>query len=127
MNLPSGITKIESGVFWGCTKLASITIPENVTKIGNNAFCECSSLVNITIPASVKLIEQRAFEDCAKLTSVTFKNSSAQLYYSSKLPKASGTGYTADDAKYIGKPTNTTDNAKWLRETYCANYLFFKR
>lgn len=42
--IPSGVTKISSYAFQGCTSLVSITIPSSVTEIGYNAFRYCNNL-----------------------------------------------------------------------------------
>jgi hypothetical protein len=54
-------------------KNASFTIPSSVTSIGYGAFYGCSSLASVTIPASVTSIEMSAFSDCNSLISVTFE------------------------------------------------------
>ena len=39
---------IADSAFYGCTRLASITIPNSVTSIGYWAFSGCGSLTNVT-------------------------------------------------------------------------------
>ena len=46
--IPSNVTSIGDGAFYGCSGLTSITIPSRVTSIGNYAFDSCSSLTSIT-------------------------------------------------------------------------------
>lgn len=70
VDLPSGLTSINSSAFSGCSALTSIGIPEGVTKIGEDAFCACSSLTSITIPKSVTEIEDDAFTGCFSLKAV---------------------------------------------------------
>ena len=41
MNIARKVTSIESGAFWTCTGLTSVTIPNSVTIIGSRAFCNC--------------------------------------------------------------------------------------
>lgn len=48
----TGLTRIEDGVFAGCTELKSVTIPENITAIGDNAFNGCSGLESITLTST---------------------------------------------------------------------------
>ncbi len=38
------VTSIESGTFYNCTSLTSVTIPDSVTSIGEMAFSECTNL-----------------------------------------------------------------------------------
>ena len=67
----SGVTRIGSEAFSGCSSLTGITIPEGVTSIENGAFRDCSSLTGITIPESVTSIGDSAFYGCSSLTSIT--------------------------------------------------------
>jgi hypothetical protein len=39
--LNNNLKKIESGAFWNCKSLASISIPAGVTEISIEAFCGC--------------------------------------------------------------------------------------
>lgn len=52
VSIPSSVTSIEGGSFWGCTNLTSITIPQSVTHIGPFAFCGCTSLSTVTFEGS---------------------------------------------------------------------------
>ncbi|MCD8208102.1 MAG: leucine-rich repeat domain-containing protein, partial [Bacteroidales bacterium] len=45
-----------SGVFYGCSSLATVILPGSVARIGNYAFSGCTSLTEIVIPASVEVI-----------------------------------------------------------------------
>ena len=47
--IPSSVTSIKCGAFYGCTGLTSITIPNSVTSIGKNAFDYCSGLTSVHI------------------------------------------------------------------------------
>ncbi len=49
ITIPSSVTKIEAGAFWGCQSLTNITIPESVTSIGDAVFARCSSLESVTM------------------------------------------------------------------------------
>ena len=70
MNIARKVTSIESGAFWTCTGLTSVTIPNSVTIIGSQAFCNCSNLTSVSIPSSVKIIGESAFRNCSKINSV---------------------------------------------------------
>lgn len=39
--LPSSVTSLEDGCFWGCSSLTSITIPTSVTSLGESSFGYC--------------------------------------------------------------------------------------
>ena len=68
--IPSGVTKIGSFAFDGCSGLTSIEIPVGVTEIGSFAFDDCSGLTGIKIPSSVTSIGNSAFYGCSGLTSI---------------------------------------------------------
>lgn len=77
--LPSGMTKINSGGFAGCTNLASVTLPQTLEAIGGDAFLGCSSLKSIIIPNSVTSISGSAFESCTALTYVKLPDGITEL------------------------------------------------
>ncbi len=62
------------GVFYGCTKLKSVTLSGKTTSIPVYAFLECSALTSISIPTSVTTIGGGAFFECSALSSVSFGN-----------------------------------------------------
>ena len=64
------MTSIGHDAFYGCDKLASVTIPNNVTSIGSKAFGDCGKLESVTIPNSVTSIEKSAFANCKNLEKV---------------------------------------------------------
>jgi len=71
ITIPTSVTTIGSQAFM-YSGLTSITIPPNVTTIGSIAFGRCPSLTGtITIPASVTSIDHWAFENCDSLTALT--------------------------------------------------------
>jgi len=66
----SGETRFElddSGAFYGCYSLESVTIPDTVTEIGEYAFYGCKNLRTVSIPESVSVIGTRAFSMCRSL------------------------------------------------------------
>ncbi len=69
----TGLTRIGSQAFDGCTQLKSITIPSSVTNIGNYAFDGCTSLTSVTIPEGVNSIGEYAFRSCSSLANVTIQ------------------------------------------------------
>ena len=79
LSLPSGITKIGSSIFYGCSGLTSFTIPSSVTSIGEAAFGDCSGLTSFTIPSSVTEIDSYAFKGCTGLTSLSLPSSITEI------------------------------------------------
>ena len=73
--IPSGVTKIGSFAFDGCSGLTDIEIPPSVTSIGEAAFSDCSGLTRIEIPVGVTEIGSFAFDDCSGLTSIKIPSS----------------------------------------------------
>ena len=49
----SGVTRIGSQAFYGCSGLTEVTIPAGVTSIESRAFHKCSGLKKVVIPDSV--------------------------------------------------------------------------
>ena len=70
VNIPEGVTSIESHAFYNCMKLTEVTISESVESIQNSAFNYCG-LKEVTIPGNVKSIGDFAFYSCSGLTKVT--------------------------------------------------------
>ena len=66
----TSLTTIGDNAFFGCSKLASITLPENIVSIGDYAFASCKALTTFTIPANVSEIGSNAFRACTGLTDV---------------------------------------------------------
>ena len=60
----TGLNRIESEAFRGCSSLSSIEIPNNVTSIGQSVFEGCTGLISVNIPNSVTSIWKYAFVDC---------------------------------------------------------------
>ena len=51
--IPDGVIKIESGAFWGCSKIESIYISMGCKEMGCGAFYGCTQLKKIFIPSSI--------------------------------------------------------------------------
>ena len=77
--LPAGLTVLESTVFKGCNDLRYITLPVGVKRIERETFMGCSSMTNIVIQsADLSYIGTDAFLGCSSLTDVYFRGSKAQ-------------------------------------------------
>lgn len=70
VTIPSTVTAIGYGNFWGNSNLTSLSIPSSVTIIDKWAFAYCNNLQHIEIPASVTSIGYSAFFKTG-LTSIT--------------------------------------------------------
>ncbi len=71
VSLPSTLLSIGNTVFSGCSTLRSVIIPKGVTSIGNSAFSGCSNLKTMIIPEGVTSIGYSAFSSCSNLKSIT--------------------------------------------------------
>ena len=80
--IPSSVSKIGEGAFYGCLDLKDIKIPESVSVIGKDAFLKCLSLREIVIPNSVTQIGSRAFQACESLHSIYIPESVTQIGHS---------------------------------------------
>lgn len=69
--IPSNVSVIGQGAFYGCRTLTRIVIPSAVEKIEEGAFNGCG-LTYVIIPASVTEIGERAFANCEYLTTASF-------------------------------------------------------
>ncbi|MBQ7913762.1 MAG: InlB B-repeat-containing protein, partial [Clostridia bacterium] len=75
IEIPNGVTSIDSYAFYNCSSLTSIEIPDDVTSIGSYAFSYCSSLTGVVIGDSVTSIGGSAFYNCSSLTSIEIPDS----------------------------------------------------
>jgi hypothetical protein len=64
INLPTGITTIESAAFEHCDSLESVDIPTGITTLVEHTFMYCKKLSSVYIPGNVKTIEGMAFSQC---------------------------------------------------------------
>lgn len=91
VTIPTKMTAIPAGIFYGCTSLTSVKLHDGVTDIGDNAFSYCgineislpssienigsgafswTNLSEIKIPEQVTVIEPRTFEYCNNLKNI---------------------------------------------------------
>ena len=73
ITMPSSVTIIREGVFYGCTGLKNVTLNSGLQRIVGLAFVNCTSLEGITIPNTVTEIGQGAFSSCSSLKSIAFE------------------------------------------------------
>ena len=66
--IPSGVTKLNNGVFEMCTELRHVEIPNSITSIGIMTFKSCTKLTEIDLPESIASIGENAFNECLSLS-----------------------------------------------------------
>ena len=114
LDIPSGVTKIGSSAFSGCSGLTSLDIPSGVTEIGESTFSGCSGLTGLDIPSGVTEIGSSAFEGCSGLTSLDIPSGVTEIgrsafsgcsgltsiyVYAGKLPKMGSGVFNGCDSK----------------------------
>ena len=67
----NSLDEFGSLLFSDCNNLKSIDIPEGVTKINSSAFSRCDKLTHVSFPESLVKIDQYAFSRCGSLRSIT--------------------------------------------------------
>lgn len=89
VKLPSALTFVSSGAFYGCSSLKTVVFPlsSKVKNIGSEAFRGCSSLEEVVVPASLERLEVRAFYGCTNLKRVVFGGTQEQW---ENIPRTSG-------------------------------------
>ena len=71
IELPSGISSVEQGLFWNCSRLDKITIPDGVISIGDSAFWSCKNLCECILPDGLVSIGDFAFDSCTSLNTIS--------------------------------------------------------
>ena len=77
--MPSSVTSMGTGVFSGCSSLASVSLSTSLNSIPEDSFRECLSLGSVTIPDSATTIASNAFYGCASLSSVSIPASVSSI------------------------------------------------
>lgn len=70
IEIPEGVTRIESFCFDGFGSLRTVQLPSSLLAISDYAFSSCKRLRGLDLPDSLRLIRQGAFSQCAKLAMV---------------------------------------------------------
>ncbi|AKN31469.1 hypothetical protein Ccar_11600 [Clostridium carboxidivorans P7] len=94
INLPEGMTEIQSSSFTNCQSLTNVKIPSTILSIGNLAFSGCSSLSYVKIPNSIKDLKNLGsgcFKGCTNLSILDLRD----------------TIFTKDNTKNVGYPDST--------------------
>ena len=79
IDIPEGVTEIQSNAFHLCSNLTSIVLPNTVTLIGSYAFAGCANLSSVTLSSNLEVIEAFAFRDCDNLQSFEIPKSVKEI------------------------------------------------
>ncbi len=74
-----GVTHLGVRLFYGATKMESISIPDSVASIGEACFRGCSSLKEVVLPDSLVDLSRVAFYSCSSLEEVDLGQSCIAL------------------------------------------------
>lgn len=74
VTIPSSVSELGSGAFYGVRGMTSVTMPSVLRTIGGSAFIGCTGLQAVTVPGSVRNIGIFMFFGCTSLTTVTIGN-----------------------------------------------------
>lgn len=70
-SMPSTMSVIADGAFFGCTGITTLSLNEGLYTIGQSAFSQCRSMADLRLPQSLLMIDHQAFYMCSSLTYVT--------------------------------------------------------
>ena len=117
ITLPNKVETIGQSAFYGCTSLTSIRIPDNVPQIATKTFQSCSGLVTVVLPKNLTSIGDYAFNACGVLANFVYTGSTLPT------PTVSTTAYSAIyKLKYLFLPnytsTLTGPSLTWAGKTW---------
>ena len=79
IDIPDGVSVIDSTAFLECTSLKTVKLPNNNTSIGAFAFSGCTALESIVIPEGMTEIANYVFERCTSLKEIYLPQSLCEL------------------------------------------------
>ena len=104
VEIGSGITGIDSSVFYEFENLATVTIPASLKTIGSHAFDSCASLTDILSPVETRKTYKRCYDE--KLKTFTLPSTVEEVGFCAFADSAYGTTVTLTPDFSI--PSSTT-------------------
>lgn len=80
-DIPSHVTSIGYGAFYGSDNLRSVSMSDNVTNIGVSAFGSCSGLMQVELSDNITVINNSVFSGCDSLRSIVLPDGITHIYY----------------------------------------------
>jgi len=103
LTVRSGITSLNSGLFYGCSTLTRISIPETINVIETSVFENCTSLSSFTVPASVSSIGSGAFRGCTNLKTFIIEDGDSLLTLTDQFDNSAFSDNCPIDSLYLGR------------------------
>lgn len=75
IELPSGIDRIDDGMFLSCPELVEVKLPDSITRIGAEAFRQCTNLKNVILPKGLRFLDEASFYYCESLEKINIPGS----------------------------------------------------
>ena len=79
--IPSGVTRLGKGAFYGSRYLQNVVIPGNVKTVGKSAFYGCTALKSARIDEGVTTFGDSTFFGCVNLTDVNIPESTSTITF----------------------------------------------
>ncbi|MBQ8927349.1 MAG: leucine-rich repeat protein [Oscillospiraceae bacterium] len=79
--IPDSVTSFPASMFYGNTRITSVTVPGSVTDISYNAFKNCTKLTGVTLEEGVTSLGAGSFEGCTALRNVVLPDSLQKIGY----------------------------------------------
>ncbi len=79
VHIPSSVTEIYDGAFYGCTELTEITLPSTITTLGYQVFQGCTGLTTATIQCRLFELPRMTFDGCTSLTTVNLPSGMSSI------------------------------------------------
>lgn len=121
--IPSSVTRIGNGAFFGYSGLIAISSTSSIESIGNYAFFACNGLTELPYLSSLTIIGEHAFDSCSGLTSVALPASLVSLgeyaFYGCSALK----NVTIDSNTLMTQNYSRESNFKTIFGEQVANYI----
>ena len=84
VTVPSTVTAIRAGAFYGNSKVKAVILPGTVKKVENYAFYNCSTLKYVVFTANATILGNDIMYQCNKLTNLVAPKGSKAYSYAEK-------------------------------------------